>query len=112
MAKPEKIQIPITFPQFDRMIDLLESIDKKLTRTIKDQGEIMASIEELQTEVTENTDLVGSVISLVNGLADQLEAAIAANDPAAIQAVADQMRSNNQALADAVAANTPAAPEG
>jgi hypothetical protein len=66
----------------------------------------MATLEELQTEVTENTDLTGSVIGLVNGLADQLEAALANNDPAAVQAVVDQMRANNQALADAVAANT------
>jgi hypothetical protein len=70
----------------------------------------MAEIEDLQTEVSQNTDLTGSVVALVNGLADQLEAAIAnAQDPEAaakVQAVVDQMRSNNQALADAVAANT------
>jgi len=32
------------------------------------------------------------------------------NDPVALQALADSMRSSNQALADAVSANTPTEP--
>ena len=66
----------------------------------------MADLSALQAEVEQNTSAVDSASRLITGLADQLEEAMAANDPAAVQAVVDQLRANNQALADAVAANT------
>jgi Mg2+ and Co2+ transporter CorA len=99
-------KLEISIPQLDRAVELLQSIDQKLTRNTQTQGEMMAAIEDLQTEVSQNTDLTSSVVRLVDGLADQLEEALANNDTAAVQAVVDQMRSNNQSLADAVAANT------
>ena len=70
----------------------------------------MADLTDLQTEVTQNTDVVASAVSLLNGLSQQLKDALAANDPAAVQALVDQLDANTATLADAVAANTPAAP--
>jgi hypothetical protein len=70
----------------------------------------MADLSTLQTEVSANSDAVQSAVTLISGLAQQLKDALAANDPAAIQALADQLDANTQSLAAAVTANTPAAP--
>lgn len=64
-------------------------------------------LKALQDEVTRDRDVNQSAVTLITGLAAQLEAA--KNDPAAIQALADELRSNSDALAGAVTANTPAA---
>lgn len=69
----------------------------------------MAAIDDLKAEVARDTDVTSSAVTLLQGLHDQLAAAIAAGDPAAIQAVADQLRTNTDALAASVAQNTPAA---
>ena len=86
-------------------------IDKILTainQLVTEEKKTMADLTALTEQVSSNTDVVNSAVVLIAGLADQLQAA--ASDPAAVQALADTLRTNNQALADAVAANTPAAP--
>ena len=94
----------------DRIEGLLLRITRQL-RTVQQNQEIaMADLTDLQTEVTQNTDVVASAVSLLNGLSQQLKDALAANDPAAVQALVDQLDANTATLADAVAANTPAAP--
>ena len=60
----------------------------------------------LEQEVTENSTVIGSAITLLNGLAAQLREF--ANDPAKINSLADQLDAQSNALAEAVAANTPA----
>ena len=69
----------------------------------------MAAMDDLKAQVARDTDAVSSAITLLKGLHDQLAAAIAAGDPAAIQAVADQLKANTDALAQAIVDNTPAA---
>jgi len=71
--------------------------------------ELMATIQDIQAKVTEQQTIVGSIVTLLSQLAQMLKDAIAANDPAAIQAVADAIDANTKALADAVVANTPTA---
>jgi hypothetical protein len=61
----------------------------------------------LQAAVQKDTDAENSAITLLNGLSAALTAAKA--DPAAVQAIADQLSSNADALAAAVVANTPSA---
>ena len=65
------------------------------------------TIVELNAKVTEQSTVVGSTKLLLEQLAQMLKDAIAANDPAAIQAVADMIVANTQTLADAAIANTP-----
>lgn len=67
-----------------------------------------AEFDALTAEVARNTTEDQSVIALVNGLADQIAAL--KDDPAALQALADQLRASNDAVAAAIAANTPSAP--
>jgi len=64
-------------------------------------------LSALQTEVEQQQSVVQSAITLIGGLAQQLRDA--AGDPAAIQALADQLDASTNALAAAVEANTPAA---
>jgi hypothetical protein len=73
---------------------------------------IMADLSALQTEVEQNGEVAASAVALLNGLAQQLRDAAASNDPAAIQALADQLDANTQNLADAVSANTPGSTTG
>ena len=70
----------------------------------------MSAITDLQAAVTRVTDAEDSVITLLNGISQQLKDAIAAGDPAAIQAVVTQLDSNAAKLAAAVVANTPTPP--
>ncbi len=71
---------------------------------------IMATIADVQTEVTKEDTVIASAITLLGNLSQMLKDALAANDPAAIQKVIDDIDLNTTALANAVAANTPAAP--
>lgn len=75
-------------------------------------------ITSLTAEVTRNTAVEGSALTLIQGFAGQLAAAIAAAQaagatPAELQALTDlqtTLTANDDALAAAVAANTPAPP--
>lgn len=95
--------------QLDVIIGLLTKLTAQLT-TVTEQGEHqMADLAALQAEVEQNGEVGASAIALLNGLSQQLRDAVAANDPAAISALADQLDAQTQSLADAVSANTPAA---
>jgi hypothetical protein len=69
------------------------------------------AVENLTATVQQTTDLEASAITLINGIAGQMKQN--ANDPTKINALADKLKSVNEALANAVTANTPAgAPAG
>lgn len=89
-------------PRLDDIIRLLNRIDRKENR-------IMADLTALTTEVSENADAVDSAVVLIGGLAQQIRDL--ATDPAALQALADELDSKTNELSAAVAANTPAAPD-
>ena len=114
-----------------RLDDELKSILRNQSLIINNQTKIMADLSTIQAANTEliadvaaEDTVIGSAVTLINGfgtqlsdLQAQLAAAIAANDPTAIQAVADSMsatstdiKAQSAALSAAVAANTPAEP--
>jgi len=66
----------------------------------------MADLTALTAEVARNTSVDESAIVLLTGLAAQIEAL--KTDPVALQGLADTLRGSSDALAAAVAANTPA----
>jgi hypothetical protein len=66
-----------------------------------------AELDALKAAVTNNTTVIGSAITLINGLKKKLDDAIASGDPAALTALSAELGAQDQALADAVAANTP-----
>lgn len=61
----------------------------------------------LQNEVSALTQVVPSVVALLEGFASRVEAE--KEDPVAVQGLVDGVRSQAQALAAAVVAHTPAA---
>lgn len=66
-----------------------------------------AEFDALVAQVTANTTVEGSAATLIAAIAAQL----AANPtPAQVSALASQLKTSGDALAAAVAANTPAAP--
>jgi hypothetical protein len=64
-------------------------------------------IDNLRAKVEANGTVINSAVSLIQGLAQQVRDN--ADDPAELQALAGQLESSANALAQAVTANTPAA---
>lgn len=62
----------------------------------------------LEAEVERDNTVNGSAKTLIEQLAAEFEAN--KDNPAKIQAIVDKLRANNDSLAAAVEANTPAAP--
>jgi prefoldin subunit 5 len=93
---------------YERITRRLMRIEAMLKQLTQRQEIVMADLSALQAEVTRNTEVDQSAITLLNGLAAQIESL--KTDPAALQALADSIRSSSDDLAAAVAANTPAQP--
>jgi hypothetical protein len=95
---------------WDDIIVRLARIESKLSILIAKEIREMATIDDIKAAVTAADTVEASAITLLQQLATQLQTAINANDPAALQAVVDDINANAKSLGDAVAANTPAAP--
>jgi hypothetical protein len=67
-----------------------------------------AEIDALKTQVASNNDLVKSAIALIQGIAAQILAT--AGDKAAATQLAADLKASDDALAAAIAANTPPSP--
>jgi outer membrane murein-binding lipoprotein Lpp len=67
--------------------------------------QIMAKLDDLETEVGEMETVVESAIVLIKGLRDEIVAA--GTDQAKLAALVGRLDAKGQALAEAVAANTP-----
>jgi len=86
------------------------AVSKLLVTQHRQGAAIMATLADIQNSVTNITSVSQSIVTTLNTVAANLQAAIAANDPAAMQAVVDALNTDAQAMADAIVANTPAAP--
>lgn len=82
----------------------LRSMRRHLERN---QEAVMAELDQITAAVEANGQVEASAIALIQGLADRLDN-IDTTDPAAITALAEELRSQSDALAAAVVANTPA----
>jgi uncharacterized protein YoxC len=100
------MHINVTFhdPETARRLDQIETALLSIGRNI------MATLKDIQDDVTAEKTVIDSAVALLAGLSQQLKDAIAANDPAALQAIVDGLDANKAELAAAVTANTPAAP--
>lgn len=74
------------------------------------ENQIMATLQDIVTEVHNESDLDDSIITLLNGIVQQLKDAQAQNDPQAIDAIIASIQTNKQKLTDAITANTPVNP--
>lgn len=83
----------------------IETAIGKLNTGVKAMSQ---ELDALEAEVTRNTEVDQSAVTLLTGLAAQIESM--KTDPVKLQGLADSLRSSSDALAAAVVANTPAAP--
>ena len=65
-----------------------------------------AELDAITQQVHSNSDAIQSAITLINGIADRIEAA--GVDRQALVALTDELRSKDEDLSAAVVANTPA----
>lgn len=70
----------------------------------------MSALDDLTAQVAANTSAEQSAVTLIQGLAQQIAAAVAGGDSAALEALAGQLNSSAAALGAAITANTPATP--
>jgi len=94
-------------PVLERLNRMEVRLAAELLNLRKGVEKMSAQLDALTAEVTRNTTVDESAITLLQGLAAQIEAM--KTDPAALQGLADSLRSSSDALAAAVVANTPAA---
>ncbi len=86
----------------------LGRIEKALNFIIERFEKMALDFARLEAEVSQNNDVIQSVITLLTNIADAIRDAAA--NQAKVEALATQLDTQTQAMADAVAASTPAAP--
>jgi hypothetical protein len=99
----------------DKMIvQKLDLILIMLAQSKEREAKMALELTALETEVSQNTTVVGSAVVLLNGLKTKMEELVASmvteEDKAKLQSFVDTLDANEQALAAAVAAHTPAQP--
>jgi hypothetical protein len=94
----------------DALLDQLAAkLATRLQQSTTGALQIMsAELDQLTSQVHANTSVVQSAVALINGISNRIKAAGA--DPAALQALTAELDQQDQALAAAVAANTPTPP--
>jgi hypothetical protein len=81
--------------------------DPTLCQILKEMHTMAVNLDRLTTEVSENTTVIESAITLIDGLRQAIIDAGA--DPVKLGELADKLDSQSNRLAAAVADNTPAA---
>ena len=95
------------FFQDPEVLRRLDALRAQLTRIEEKVTAMAGELDTLTKEVTGITEVVPSAIALLTQLHDLLVAA--GTDPVKLQALADTLRTQKEALAAAIVANTPAA---
>ena len=93
MGFKEKLSSKLNNSQLQLILERLNSMDQNL--------------QDLMNQVAQNTSVEGSAVTLIQGIAAQLTAALANSDSAALPALTAQLSTSANALAAAITANTP-----
>jgi len=103
-------------PQWQWVVNTLTRIDRNLMRLLGEtqQMEIKMSavddaVSALTTQVQANTNAEASAVSLIQELAGLIQEHV--DNPTVLTELAAKLKASAEALAAAVAANTPTAPE-
>lgn len=86
----------------------LDYLIGKVHRLLAMGGDQLAQLDDLRAEVEKVKGIEASAVTLIVGLKAKLDEAIAAGNPEALAALSADLDQSATALADAVAANTPA----
>jgi hypothetical protein len=92
-----------------QVVTLLQEILTQLQAINQTEASVLLDLTALQAAVTAEDTVEQSAITLLTQISAELQAN--AGNPAAIQAIVDQINTNASTLAAAVAANTPPAPK-
>jgi chromosome segregation ATPase len=93
-------------PETKQQLDRIESLIFNLAER---QHTMALDLTRLQAEIAENNSAIASAVTLLNQIADELRAQSGNQD--AVNALADQLSGQSDALAAAVVANTPTQPQ-
>jgi hypothetical protein len=91
--------------RLDRMERLLWVLVRATGRLTDLEGQQVAIIDDLRSEVEAMKGVQASAVTLINGLSDKLDEALAGGDMNQVVAVVAEIRASTEALAAAVAAN-------
>jgi hypothetical protein len=97
--------IPSDVSRIEQKVDLLLRYVRFI---INEEIIVSQELDDLTTQVAANKDVTQSAITLIQGIKARLDAA--GTDPTKLKALRDDLAAQDLALANAVAANTPAAP--
>ena len=92
--------------KYENLTQKLDKLTALVNVVIKKENAMSKELDNLTAEVTEVLDVQQSAILLLQGLSAQIQAI--KTDPVALQALADSLDASSNALAAAIAANTPA----
>jgi ABC-type transporter Mla subunit MlaD len=92
--------------QLGAMQAAITGLQKSMNQLLTQENQQMAALDDLTTQVAQNTNLEQSAIQLIQGIAKQLQDAVANNDSAALTNLAAQLNTSAAALGAAIAANT------
>jgi len=90
-----------------RILDEQRRLQATVNQLVKRETTIMSALDDLAAQVKANTDVEQSAVTLIQGIAKQLQDAISAEDDAAIQLLSTQLQASATALSEAITANTP-----
>lgn len=96
------------FPAGAELPGLLTEILGELKSINKEQTNMSTELDRLKASTAAIKTVADSAVTLINGLAQQIRDN--ATDPAALNALADELDADQAELAAAVSANTPAPP--
>lgn len=100
----------LSHEQFSTLMEKFGKLESKIDLIAQKEILMAATLDDVLKDTQDQATVVGSVVTLLNGLSAQLAAAIASGDPVKVQNAADAISANTKKLADAVAANTPGGP--
>ena len=110
MFNPEKILKGIVHDaqdkqntQFDLLISKLDTIISLLQKEIT----YMATLQDITDAVNNETSVDNAIVTLLDGIVTQLQAAQSSTDPTAMATVVANIQANTKILSDAIVANTP-----
>lgn len=102
------MDVTITIPQLDGILQQLTVLERLARQQLIQERRMSKEMDDLTAQVEQNRTVTQSAITLIQGIKARLDAA--GTDPAKLQALRDDLASQDQALADAVTTNTPAEP--
>lgn len=91
-----------------RIVMLQQQNNALLNRILNQEKNVMSAIDDLTAQVQANTSAEQSAVTLIQGLAKQIQDAVNSDDSSALESLAQQLNSSAAALGAAVTANTPA----